>query len=261
MAGGFAAAKIVVVQGWQVIMNQRIGVNHFDGAGRMQRGGNVGSEYPSGLNAKDRAYALAAGKNAIAHGLMNGSGSSGYLGQEFFERGVYCEPVFFKEFGEFHRGGSGVRHAVGAVLKTDFLFPTLFRARTAQLQACHRPSSAESRHGSPLLQVVSGILAKAPRLPQIISWLHQEQAAGSRGGARLLRGALATSRNPVSWAALVFLRVLSSLDQTFSYSRSKRHSKSRWRLQTIDYGTWRQGAGFNVKVCLRAPASATSLNG
>src|SRR5712671_3025566 len=146
-------------------------------------------------------------------------------------------------------------------LKTDFLFPTLFRARTVQQRVCHRPSSAESRHGSPLLRVVSGILAKAPRLPQIISWLHQEQAAGSRGGARLLRGALATSRNPVSWAALVFLRVLSSLDQTFSYSRSKRHSKSRWRLQTIDYGTWRQGAGFNVKVCLRAPASATSLNG
>src|SRR5712671_5188424 len=259
MAGGFAAAKIVVVQGWQVIMNQRVGVNHFDGAGRMQGGGNIGSEYPGGLNAKDRAYALAAGKNTVAHGLMNGSGPSGYLWQEFFERGVYRKPVFFKEFGEFHRGGSGVRHSVQSRLKTDFLFPTLFRARTAQQRVCRRPSSAESRHGSPLLRVVSGILAKAPRLHRIISWLHQEQAAGSRGGARLLRGELAISRNPVSWAALVFLRVLSSLDQTFSYSRSKRHSKSPGRLQTMDYGTWRQGAGFNVKVCLRAPA--TSLNG
>src|SRR5882672_8387789 len=227
----------------------------------MQGGGNIGSEYAGGLNAKDRANTLAAGKNAIAHGLMNGSGPSGYLRQEFFESGVHGETVFFKEFGEFHRGGSGMRHAVGAVLKTDFLFPTLFRARTAQQRVCHRPSSAESRHGFPLLRVVSGILAKAPRLPRIISWLRRERVAGFRGGARLLRGAPATSRNPVSWAALVFLRVLSSLDQTFSYSRSKRHSKARWRLQTIDYGTWRQGAGFNVKVCLRAPASATSLNG
>src|SRR5882762_909497 len=261
VAGGFAAAKIVVVQGGQVIVNQRIGVNHFDGAGRMQRGGNIGREYPGGLNAKDRANALAAGKNTIAHGLMNGSESSGYLWQEFFERGVYCETVFFKEFREFHRGGSGMRHSVQSRLKTDFLFPTLFRARTAQQQVCRRPSSAESRHGFPLLRVVSGILAKAPRLPQIISWLHQEQAAGSRGGARLLRGALATSRNPVSWAALVFEKSLARLEETFSYNRSKRHSKSRWRLQTIDYGTWRQGAGFNVKVCLRAPASATSLNG
>src|SRR5712671_7275857 len=100
-------------------MNQRVGVNHFDGAGRMQGGGNIGSEYPGGLNAKDRANALAAGKNAIAHRLMNGSGPSGYLGQEFFERGVYRETVFFKEFGKFHRGRSGMRHAVGAVLKTD----------------------------------------------------------------------------------------------------------------------------------------------
>jgi hypothetical protein len=74
-------------------------VNHFDGAGRMQGGGNIGSEYSGGLNAKDWAYALAAGKNAIAHGLMNGSGPSGYLWQEFFERGVHGETVFFKEIG------------------------------------------------------------------------------------------------------------------------------------------------------------------
>jgi len=41
-------------------MNQRVGVNHFDGAGRMQGGRQlIGSEYPGGLNAKDRAYALA----------------------------------------------------------------------------------------------------------------------------------------------------------------------------------------------------------
>src|ERR1700687_4843214 len=44
VAGRLAAAQVVVVECRQVVVDQRIGVNHFDGAGGMQPGGDVGGK-------------------------------------------------------------------------------------------------------------------------------------------------------------------------------------------------------------------------
>src|SRR5271168_4625372 len=37
VAGGFAAAEVVVVEGGEIVMNQGISVDKFDGAGGMER--------------------------------------------------------------------------------------------------------------------------------------------------------------------------------------------------------------------------------
>jgi len=52
-----ARTRIVVVQGWQVIMNQRVGVNHFDGAGRCRAAATSGVNTRA-VNAKDRRMRL-----------------------------------------------------------------------------------------------------------------------------------------------------------------------------------------------------------
>src|ERR1700737_5428370 len=100
-------------------------------------------------------------------------------------------------------------------LKTHSLFGTRCRALRVRRRVFHRLSSAKSPRGPLLLRVASGIPAKAPRLPRITSWLRLARAGGFPGAERLLQGVRAISRNRVSWAALVFLQSLRSLEQTF----------------------------------------------
>src|ERR1700730_11075248 len=95
-------------------------------------------------------------------------------------------------------------HLRRVALNLRSLFPILFRVRTAQRQAFHRLSSAEFRRGLPLLQVASGILAKARRPLRRVSWLRPAQVGDFPAGARLPRGELAISQSPVSWTALLF---------------------------------------------------------
>src|SRR5216684_2695795 len=181
----------------------------------MQSGGDVGRENSRGFQAEDRADALASSEDAVAHGLMNRSWARGFLREEALQRGVDGEAVVFKECGEFHCGGSGMGHESRAGLKLRFLSLALFLARRARRRVFRRLFSAEFRRGLRLLRAASGIRGKAPRLPRIISWLRPAQVAGFRGGGPLLRGARGTFQNRASWAALVFLQALSSLEQTF----------------------------------------------
>jgi len=161
-----AGRRIVVVQGWQVIMNQRVGVNHFmarPDAGRA----TSGSEYP-GVQCKGSGVMRLPRQNTVAHGLKNGAAER-ILVAEFFERGVDGEPLFFKEFGSFIRRRKWGAPFGQSRLKSDF-FSDSFSARTAP--ATSLPSAFFSRISTPafrFLRVVSGILAKAPRLPRIIS--------------------------------------------------------------------------------------------
>jgi len=58
VARGLAAAKVIVVQRRQVIVNQRVGVDEFDGAGGMKRGRNIAGENARRLQTQDGANSL-----------------------------------------------------------------------------------------------------------------------------------------------------------------------------------------------------------
>src|ERR1700693_182900 len=82
MIRSFSPAEIVVVERWQIVVNQRICVNKFQGAADKNCGRGIGSEKFCGLVAKDRADAFAAGENAVAHGAVDGGGRRGLRRQE-----------------------------------------------------------------------------------------------------------------------------------------------------------------------------------
>ena len=77
-----AAAEIIVVERGQIVMNERIRVQHFerraeilDAGGKRSGlgvGGCRGLDHPARLHTENWAQALAAGKHAVAHGLMDG---------------------------------------------------------------------------------------------------------------------------------------------------------------------------------------------
>ena len=69
-------------------------------AGGMQRGRDVGGENAGRFQAQNRPDALAAGKDAVAHGLMNRSGRSRFRGQQLSSEASTASAVFFKESGK-----------------------------------------------------------------------------------------------------------------------------------------------------------------
>ena len=105
VASGLPAAQIVVVQRGQIVVNQRIGVDKFQRAGHRQNRRQIGGKYARRLEAKNRAHALSAGENAVAHRAVNDRGA-GVLGrQQAVERGVDGQAVFFEKGGERHSAG------------------------------------------------------------------------------------------------------------------------------------------------------------
>ena len=99
VAGGLAAAKIVVVEGGQVVVNQRISVNEFEGAADGGGGVELPRKKARGFVAENRADAFASGENAVAHGLMNCGGTSGFGRQKFFEGALDNGLIVSKERG------------------------------------------------------------------------------------------------------------------------------------------------------------------
>ena len=70
MTGGFAAAQVVIVHAWHVVMNQRIGVYQFDRGGWRIERGILGVHYaPRGVD-EAGANPFAAVQRRIAHGLV-----------------------------------------------------------------------------------------------------------------------------------------------------------------------------------------------
>ena len=91
VAGGLAAAEVVVVERGQVVVDEGVGVEH------LERGAEVGcacgnlagaGDHAGGLHAEDGAEALAAGEGAVAHGAVDGVGERVGRGQKAFEGGV-----------------------------------------------------------------------------------------------------------------------------------------------------------------------------
>ena len=71
MARRLAAAQIVVVERREIIVNQRIGVNEFEGTCRGDRCVGRIAKHASGFDAHDRPKTLTARKHAIPHRFMN----------------------------------------------------------------------------------------------------------------------------------------------------------------------------------------------
>ena len=91
VAGGLAAAEVVVVERGEVVVDEGVGVEHLDGGAELDGGdlgvGVLGAHAPS-LKAEDGTEALAAGKDGVAHGAMDGVRGGIGSGQEAFERAI-----------------------------------------------------------------------------------------------------------------------------------------------------------------------------
>ena len=97
VARRLAAAKVVIVEGRQVVMDERIGVDEFDRTGRIVRRRDVAAENPRRLNAKNGTDPLAACKDAIPHRRVNGRRRRRLRGQQPLEGSVHGKTVFFEK--------------------------------------------------------------------------------------------------------------------------------------------------------------------
>ncbi len=105
VAGGFAAAQIVVVERRQIVMHQRIGVQHLDGRAELLNAVGIagGCEFLAGdeargLHAQDGAQTLAASKNAVAHGAVDGLWNRVSRRQQALKRTVGLLHARMKDF-------------------------------------------------------------------------------------------------------------------------------------------------------------------
>ena len=75
---GSAAAQVIVIERRQVVMNERIGVQHFQRCAEFfDSFGERAGDHASGFHAENGAQALASGEDAVAHGFVDGAGMLG----------------------------------------------------------------------------------------------------------------------------------------------------------------------------------------
>ena len=76
VAGGLAAAEVVVVEGGEVVVDEGVGVEHLEGCAEVGYAFGVTSagacDHAGGFHAEDGAEAFAAGEDAVAHGAVDG---------------------------------------------------------------------------------------------------------------------------------------------------------------------------------------------
>jgi len=91
--GGAPTAKIIIVHAGEIVVNQGVGVDAFNGASRGNCEGFFPSNSPSGGEAEDGTQAFAACKKTVAHGSVD-EGGLGLGGDQLIE-------------GFFHQGKAG----------------------------------------------------------------------------------------------------------------------------------------------------------
>ena len=103
VAGRLAAAKIVVVERGQVIVDEGVGVEHLQRGSELGCSGRyVAGDHAGGFKCQDRPETLAAGEGGVAHGAMNGMWKGVRGGEQAFkgligqlgscaEQGVYVD--------------------------------------------------------------------------------------------------------------------------------------------------------------------------
>ena len=88
VAGGLAAAEVVVVEGGEVVVDEGVGVEHLEGCAEVgcACGDFVSAgDHAGGFHAEDGAEAFAAGEDAVAHGAVDGVREGVGRGQKAFE--------------------------------------------------------------------------------------------------------------------------------------------------------------------------------
>jgi hypothetical protein len=103
VASGLASPEVIIVQRRQVIVNQGVGMDEFDGAGGMKRGRDVGSEDARRLETQDGTNPLSTGEDAVTHCRMDGRGLCRCQRKKPLERGIDSEAVLFEKWRKFHR--------------------------------------------------------------------------------------------------------------------------------------------------------------
>jgi len=91
MAGGLAAAEVVVVECGKVVVDEGVGVEHLQGCTKIGDAFGVvagACDHAGGFHAEDGAKAFAAGEGAVAHGSVDGVRQGVGRGQEAFESGI-----------------------------------------------------------------------------------------------------------------------------------------------------------------------------
>ena len=88
VVGGAAAPEIVVVERGEVVVDERIGVDHFERAGGREYGIGVAAERFCGGESEDGAHSLASGEEGVAHGAVDDGGLDGLGWDERFQCGL-----------------------------------------------------------------------------------------------------------------------------------------------------------------------------
>ena len=89
VAGGAAAAIVVVVHRGQVVVDERIGVDHLQRAGRRQHRLHPAAHRLRPRDHQHRAQPLPPREDAVAHGAVKGGGRAALGGQDALERRVH----------------------------------------------------------------------------------------------------------------------------------------------------------------------------
>ena len=98
VTGGTAAPQIIVVERGKIVMNQRVGVEHFQGGTNLLDAvGQGAADHAPCFHTQDGTQALAAREHAVPHGLVDGRGMLSTGGQEPFERDVSGFPPLFQD--------------------------------------------------------------------------------------------------------------------------------------------------------------------
>jgi hypothetical protein len=108
VGGGAAASEVIIVHAGEVIVDEGIGMDAFDGGGGVE--GEWGGA-PGGLGggeAEDGAEAFSAGEEGIAHGLVEGGGFGGGFGEEAIEGVINFLEMRLDVEVEIHKAGGGV---------------------------------------------------------------------------------------------------------------------------------------------------------
>ena len=100
---GATSTEIIVVHAGEIVVNEGVGVNAFDGASGGNCKGLFSPNGPSGGKAEDRAKAFASCEKTVAHGAVNerwiGLGGDELI-EGFFDQGK----AGFPEGLRVHRG-------------------------------------------------------------------------------------------------------------------------------------------------------------
>ena len=100
-----AATQVVVVEGGEIVMDQRIGMQHLErGAELFDARRDATVNHARGFHAQNGAKALATGKDAMAHRLMDGGRVLRGRREQAFERLVGDDASLFENFLEHEEG-------------------------------------------------------------------------------------------------------------------------------------------------------------